>query len=202
MSQFTQFTDALETYLSADHAIDDCAHYVAGQLRQLIAQPTWLEECHRQGCIQEPQANLVYVSPQGHFSVVAFVWQAGQQTCIHDHVCWCVVGVLQGVEQETSYRLKRIERQQPWLEFQETRTLEPGHVCQLVPPHEDIHQVRNIGSETAISIHVYGTDIGKRGTSINRRFDNLSIQEHTEDSVPVNWRTLNLGEAVGIQLES
>jgi len=41
----------------------------------------------------------------------------------------------------------------------------------LVPPDEDIHAVGNYGSELAISIHVYGADIGILGTSIRRRYD-------------------------------
>jgi len=199
VSMFTQFTTNLQTYLSSNGDPTACAAYVAEQLGKLIQDSTWLESCHRKGCPDEPCANLVYVEPTGLFSVVSFVWQAGQQTCIHDHICWCVVGVLEGVEKETSFQLLRGETDDTWLEPKETIMLQPGHVCQLVPPDNDIHQVSNGGSETAISIHVYGTDIGKRGTSINRRFDALPVRE-TQPGIPVNWRDVGAGVDTGIQL--
>ena len=41
---------------------------------------------------------------EDRFSIVAVVWQPGQQTVIHDHVAWCSFVVLQGVEYETLYR--------------------------------------------------------------------------------------------------
>ena len=199
MSTFTKFTNNLQAYLAENDDPTACAKYVADQLSHLIQNADWLEAPHRTGCNEEPCANLVYVDPKGLFSVVSFVWQQGQQTCIHDHVCWCVVGVLEGVEEETAYLLKRNESRQTWLEPQSTHMLKPGHVCQLVPPDADIHQVSNGGSETAISIHVYGTDIGKRGTSINRRFDKLPILAG-QHGTAVNWRNANIGVETGIQL--
>ena len=38
--------------------------------------------------------------PANAFSIVALVWRPGQVTRIHDHVTWCVFGVIQGVEHE------------------------------------------------------------------------------------------------------
>lgn len=200
---FTQFTTNLQKYLSTQTDPALCAAYVAEQLGQLIKDPSWLEACHRTGCPNEPCANLVYVEPTGLFSVVSFVWQAGQQTCIHDHVCWCVVGVLEGTEKERAFQLMRNDGGETWLESQGEHMLQPGHVCQLVPPDNDIHQVSNGGSDTAISIHVYGTDIGKRGTSINRRFDELPVRDAKSNApagIPVNWRDVDAGVETGIQL--
>jgi predicted metal-dependent enzyme (double-stranded beta helix superfamily) len=34
------------------------------------------------------------------FSIIAVVWRPGQLTRIHDHMTWCVFGVIQGVEHE------------------------------------------------------------------------------------------------------
>jgi len=39
------------------------------------------------------------------------------------------------------------------------------------PPPGDIHRVRNIGATTAISLHVYGTDITRIGSSARRYYD-------------------------------
>ena len=198
MSEFKLFTHRLHSCLSESHDPHECAAHAAKHLTELIAKPDFLEDQYRVGAKDEPKANLIYVSPDGLFSVVAFVWQTGQKTCIHDHVCWCVVGVLEGVEEETSFKLLH-NKQETWLEPIETKRLDAGDVCQLVPPGEDIHQVKNAGQDTAISIHVYGTDIGKWGSSINRRFDTLPVYEGKK-GMPVSWRDKNLGKETGIHL--
>lgn len=36
---------------------------------------------------------------------------------------------------------------------------------------EALHRVRNAGDGTAISIHVYGTDVSRIGTSAQRYYD-------------------------------
>jgi predicted metal-dependent enzyme (double-stranded beta helix superfamily) len=45
-----------------------------------------------------------------------------------------------------------------------------GDVGGFAPPG-DIHRVRNTGEETAISIHVYGTDVTRVGSSARRYYD-------------------------------
>jgi 3-mercaptopropionate dioxygenase len=104
--------------------------------------------------------------------VVALVWLPGQRTPIHDHVSWCVVGVYQGIERETHYQLVEDaggSRLVPGGTFE----ARPGHVEALVPPQENIHEVTAVGAEKTISIHVYGADIERLGTSILRRFDDV-----------------------------
>jgi 3-mercaptopropionate dioxygenase len=48
-----------------------------------------------------------------------------------------------------------------------------GHVEALLPPAENIHSVAASGTEKTISIHVYGADIERLGSSILRRFDDV-----------------------------
>jgi 3-mercaptopropionate dioxygenase len=45
-----------------------------------------------------------------------------------------------------------------------------GDVSAFVPPG-DIHRVRNSGSGVAVSIHVYGTDVTRIGSSVRRFYD-------------------------------
>ena len=45
-----------------------------------------------------------------------------------------------------------------------------GDVSGFAPPG-DIHRVRNVGEETAISIHIYGTDVSRIGSSVRRYYD-------------------------------
>jgi predicted metal-dependent enzyme (double-stranded beta helix superfamily) len=42
-----------------------------------------------------------------------------------------------------------------------------------VPPAGNIHSVAAAGTRKTISIHVYGADIERLGSSILRRFDDL-----------------------------
>ena len=49
-------------------------------------------------------SHLLHAEPDGSFSIVAMVWLPGQVTPVHDHVTWCVFGVLQGAEHEGTVR--------------------------------------------------------------------------------------------------
>ncbi len=63
----------------------------------------------------------------------------------------------------------------------------------LVPPDEDIHVVENCGSELAISVHVYGDDIGLHGTSVNRVFpEELARADVPSTGFGVSWRELDV----------
>ena len=83
-----------------------------------------------------------------------------------------MVGVYRGVERETQYELVEHEGEQ---RLSPTRTVHarPGHVEALVPPAENIHGVDAVGRGKTISIHVYGADIERLGSSILRRYDDL-----------------------------
>ena len=81
---------------------------------------------------------------------MALVWKPGQATPIHDHRCWCVVGVWRGLERETTYNLHS-DNGTPYLLQRHVVETRPGDVSVLVPPDEDIHRVENGGTELAIS---------------------------------------------------
>ena len=114
--------------------------------------------------------HILHVEPDGSFSIVSLCWLPGQATPIHDHVSWCVVGVHQGLELETSYRLDVDEDGNEILVESGQLSCVPGMTEALTPPG-DIHKVENAGDELAISIHIYGADIGKLGSSILRRYE-------------------------------
>jgi 3-mercaptopropionate dioxygenase len=118
----------------------------------------------RRGRADGYEQHVLHVEPDGSFSIVGLVWRPGQSTPIHDHVSWCVVAVLAGVEHEVIYEARKDGRQVVALE---TATNPAGTVCGIAPPG-DIHRVWNGGDEIAISLHVYGADIGELGSSIRR----------------------------------
>jgi predicted metal-dependent enzyme (double-stranded beta helix superfamily) len=111
------------------------------------------------------QTHLVHAEPDGSFSVVVMVWLPGQVTPVHDHLTWCVTSVLQGDEYEEVYALRGDH-----LEVLRRNQNPPGTVMGYAPPG-DIHQVCNRGSAVAASMHVYGTDITRVGSSIRRIYD-------------------------------
>jgi 3-mercaptopropionate dioxygenase len=146
---------------------------IAERLRELLALDGWLESRHQASAADGYRQHLLHVSACRRLSVVALVWLPGQRTPIHDHVSWCVVGVYRGIEHEVHYRL--VERGgrrvlQPVAEFE----AHAGHVEALVPPAENIHSVAAAGPGKTISIHVYGADIERLGSSIHRRFDDVA----------------------------
>jgi 3-mercaptopropionate dioxygenase len=155
----------------AERLIDD-PRAIAGRLKPLLAVDGWLAPEHQLPGRDSYRQHLLHVSSDRRLSVVALVWLPGQRTPIHDHVSWCVVGVYRGAERETHYRL--IERGgrrrlQPVSELEAPA----GHVEALVPPARNIHAVAAAGPGKTISIHVYGADIERLGTSILRRFDDI-----------------------------
>jgi 3-mercaptopropionate dioxygenase len=143
------------------------AELVAEQLRLHLPGAEILTAAEREGDPVDYQCHVLHTEPDGSFSVTAMVWRPGQVTPIHDHVTWCVFGVVQGVEYEELYalsddgsHLRDVGRSQN----------NRGDVSGFAPPG-DIHRVRNIGSEVAVSLHVYGADITRLGSSVRRTYD-------------------------------
>jgi predicted metal-dependent enzyme (double-stranded beta helix superfamily) len=146
---------------------DQTSRRVARALGRHLPGPGILTAAEREGDPAEYQSHLMHAEPDGSFSVVALVWRPGQITPIHDHVTWCVIGVLQGTEYEELFALREGGTV---LEEVGTNAGAPGDVSGFAPPG-DIHRVRNRGTEVAISLHVYGADISRLGSSVRRVYD-------------------------------
>jgi predicted metal-dependent enzyme (double-stranded beta helix superfamily) len=138
------------------------ARLVADGLRRHLPGPDILTADQRLGDPDRPAGHLLHAEPDGSFSILGLVWRPGQTTRIHDHITWCVVGVLQGIEHEDLY--------DDQLNLIGENDNHPGEVTGFAPPG-DIHRIRNTGTETAISLHIYGTDISRIGTSARRYYD-------------------------------
>ena len=114
------------------------------------------------------QTNLVHAESDGSFSIVIMVCLPGQQTPIHDHLTWCCTAVLQGTEYEEVYASRG-----DLLEVVRRNANPVGTVSGFAPPG-DIHRVTNIGDSVAVSMHVYGTDISRVGSSVRRATNSRS----------------------------
>jgi 3-mercaptopropionate dioxygenase len=134
---------------------------------QAIADPSLLRPEQRLPDSRCYRQHILHVEADGSFSVVALVWAPGQSTPVHDHRSWCVVGVIEGEESEMRFRsgsdsappipvCTGINRQ--------------GSVQGLLAPDE-IHHVANRGTELAVSLHVYGTDLARHPSSIRHRYE-------------------------------
>lgn len=114
--------------------------------------------------------HIMHVEPDGSFSIVALVWLPGQRTAIHDHVSWCVAGVIEGEEHEERYaRHDRADGAGAHLTVAGETTNPVGAISALAPPG-DIHRVRNCCDIRTISLHIYGANIEKLGSSIRRTY--------------------------------
>jgi len=132
--------------------------------RALLEARDWLApECQQMIPDQFAQY-LLYRTLDSSLSVMAMVVPPGHATPVHDHLSWGLVGVYQGMQNETVYR---------WLDdggvpgrarlrIEAENQLDRFDVTRLVPPDGDIHSIRTLSVEPSISIHVLGNDIGCR----------------------------------------
>ena len=141
---------------------DETAQLVADQLSRHLPSPDVLTAEQRLGSPEGYRSHTLHAEPDGSFSIVALVWRPGQLTRIHDHVTWCAFGVIQGVEHEELF--------DAGLQVIGESDNHVGDVSGFAPPG-DIHRVHNTAGETAISIHVYGTDVDRIGSSARRYYD-------------------------------
>jgi predicted metal-dependent enzyme (double-stranded beta helix superfamily) len=140
---------------------------VARALRRHLPGPDILTAAERAGHAGGYRTHLLHTEPDGSFSVLGLVWRPGQATVIHDHVTWGACGVVQGSEHEELFALR--EGGTVLEQVGENENL-VGDVVNFTPPG-DIHRVRNQGDESAISLHVYGADLSRLGSSVRRVYD-------------------------------
>ncbi|HLX02161.1 MAG TPA: cysteine dioxygenase [Trinickia sp.] len=159
----------------------------ANALRELIRVDDWLPDAYARPCVERYQQFLLYADARQRFSVVSFVWGPAQQTPIHDHTVWGLIGVLRGAELAAPYArnddgtLRQIG--------DEVR-LEAGDVEAVSPAIGDIHRVRNAYEDrTSISIHVYGANIGavRRSTYSPEGQPKPFISGYSNETLPNLW---------------
>lgn len=127
-------------------------------LSALVSADDWLPDAFAVPSSESYRQYLLYCDPLERFSAVSFVWQPGQRTPVHDHTVWGLVGVMRGEELCQEYA--NAVAGKPMDQTGE-HVCRPGDVDRVSPTIGDIHVVSNAGkSTTAISIHVYGGNIG------------------------------------------
>jgi len=156
-------------------------------LARLVAHDDWLPDACAVPHPDRYQQYLLHCDSRERFSVVSFVWGAGQGTPIHDHRVWGLVGVLRGREAAQRYDRAPDGRltAQPTID-----TLNPGDVEAISPRSGDIHRVWNAHAEgPSVSIHVYGGNIGavERATYATDGTARRFISGYANTMVPNLW---------------
>ena len=103
---------------------------------------------------------LIQMPQDEAYSIIGGVWHPGQTTPIHDHLTWAIIGVYQGEEREALFRRTDDGSNPELAKVQQVseRVNKKGHVTVL--GHSGIHRVDNISLKPALSVHIYGRDIG------------------------------------------
>ena len=144
--ELTALLDGIRSAVAAHADWPDTARLVADQLRQHLPSPDVLSAEQRLGSPDGYLTHTLHVEPDGSFSAIALVWRPGQLTRIHDHLTWCVFGVIQGAEHEELFDAD--------LNLVASTDNQIGEVSGFAPPG-DIHRVHNTAHTTAIR-SIYG----------------------------------------------
>jgi predicted metal-dependent enzyme (double-stranded beta helix superfamily) len=96
------------------------------------------------------------------YCVLALIWRPGQMSPVHGHRTWCAFGMHRGWMAETFFT--RCEQGVAPRECIQRRV---GEIAYTGADPDDIHRLANLGTETAISIHVYGASFDRLGAEVN-----------------------------------
>lgn len=156
-------------------------------LADLVATDDWLPEAYAQPHPTYYQQYLLYADPLDRLSIVSFVWGPGQETPVHDHRVWGLVGVLRGAEIARNFT----RAADGSLVESPAERLERGTVAAVSPTIGDIHRISNAyADQVSISIHVYGGNIGSIRRSV---FDATStttkdfVSGYSNTTIPNLW---------------
>ncbi|HZM77614.1 MAG TPA: cysteine dioxygenase family protein [Candidatus Limnocylindrales bacterium] len=159
MGALEVFTATLERIVRTGARPHEIVHQTREPLARLIVSPGWLDPGKTNQ--SEPAARLVAKADDDAWSVVCVVFPAGATTPVHDHLIWGLVGVYDGIEEETVY--KRLDDgSRPGhakLAKVGVQRNSRGAISLVIPPEQDIHSIRNPDVTPSVSIHVYGGDL-------------------------------------------
>jgi predicted metal-dependent enzyme (double-stranded beta helix superfamily) len=106
--------------------------------------------------------HLLYADPNDEYAVVAIVWRPGQMSPVHGHRAWCALGIAAGLLTETFFELQGDQVRPVTCVARRA-----GDVSHAPPSREAIHRIANLGTEEAVSIHIYGVSFDSFGDGVN-----------------------------------
>ncbi len=121
------------------------------------------------GLVAEPgKYEKRFLFGDGMTSAWAFAWGAGASTPIHDHHCPCVVGVVDGTVLEEWFEPE--DEGSEFVRLAKAHDRPRGAITALRPRRPNIHRIRNIGSDMAMTVHIYGFNHKAVATSVDREY--------------------------------
>ena len=141
---------------------------IKSELSRAMTDPDLLSPEQRQPKLGCYARHVLHSDPDGRFTVLAIVWDAGQFSPAHAHHTWCGYAVLENALEETVFRYNADAAK---AEVLRTQIRKPGYSCFAAAGLDQIHRVGNSGSRPAISIHVYGVERERIATHVNRLVD-------------------------------
>ena len=145
---------------------DAMAREIQAALRDATAKTGWLPPERRRASHENYARHVLYGDPQGRYSILAIVWDHGQASPIHGHLCWCAVGIYLGTLVETYYR------EQAGLAVETETQRRAAGTLSFDPAQRGIHRIANDSDAIAISLHVYGVAQDRISTNVNRLYPN------------------------------
>jgi predicted metal-dependent enzyme (double-stranded beta helix superfamily) len=165
-SSLTRLISALDAACERPGA--EKAMRIIAALQAAAAAPGFMTPDLRKPRLEGYARHPVWADSAGRFTVLSLVWGPGQFSPPHAHAAWCGYAVVENPLTETLYAFDTA-RQKAHLSGEAMR--EPGYACFAEAGLDQIHRLGNAGSEPAISLHVYGVDLARIGTHVNRLLD-------------------------------
>lgn len=158
-SRFETLVKEIEDLIINHFDEHELTSLVADQLRIALADginlPASVTRPHTDSYVMYP----LHIDPTGRFCIASAVWNIKQETPIHSHETWGVVGIHSGVEHEISFK-KPQEGEIPEPR-DKPNDWKAGQVTVCCTTDNDVHKVNCGSSVPCVGIHIYGADIGK-----------------------------------------
>jgi predicted metal-dependent enzyme (double-stranded beta helix superfamily) len=162
---------ALDRFIAGAQAVIE-AHEEAAERVTLIAplmrrllesDKSFLKPHHFRSNPEHYERNAIHISDNGDLSLYALVWLPGQWTPVHDHGCWGVVGIVEGLLEERAFIATDGEiKSHDGIELRRGGVilLNPGSVTSFVPNPDHIHMT-GVSHECTgcVSLHLYGRNM-------------------------------------------
>jgi len=155
--RFRRFVQAMTALVSTSDMVETALLDEGSRLlADLLEHDDWLPADLSRSSAESYRQYLLHCDPLERFCVVSFAWEPGQRTPVHDHLTWGLVGQLRGEERCDEYAALR----EGGYACTGTHRMRAGQIDRVSPRVGDIHAVSNASDAVAVSIHVYGTNIG------------------------------------------
>jgi len=156
-----------------------------GDILQRILFDNEFSESQRPGIW--PNEITLHRSSDRSFLVLCYIWDKGLSDTIHDHGSWGIIGSFVRSIGEHKYMRLDDGKKEGYAELEEVSSivLNPGETTYVLPLNKGIHRMENFGSDTAITINVYGPNVRKgyvqffypEMNSVNRVYPPKTLRE-------------------------